>query len=244
MTPIRLLIVKLLQKTKLNKLAHQIYYTYVHGFNPATKEIVSAIEIAFKKAMELGTANNGDYYEFGLFKGYAFCYAQKTANKYGFKKMRFFGFDSFKGLPKVQGKDETKEEIFYEGQYACSKEKVIENLNYNGVDWNKTFLIEGFFEDSLNEPTKEKHHMNKVAVALIDCDLYSSTVEVLNFLEKLIMNKTILIFDDWNCFGKDNERGQRKAFREFIERNRHLSAEEMFTYGLYGQAFVIKLTSV
>lgn len=45
------------------------------------------------------------------------------------------------------------------------------------------------------------------------------------------MNKTILIFDDWNCFDKDNERGQRKAFREFLERNKHLSAEDLFTYG-------------
>jgi hypothetical protein len=244
MKPIRLLIVNFLQKTKLNKLAHKIYYTYFHGFKPATKEIGSAIEIAFKKAMELGTANNGDYYEFGLFKGYAFWYAQNTANKYGLKRMRFFGFDSFQGLPKVKGKDETKEEIFYEGQYTCLKEKVIENLERNGVDWKKTFLIEGFFENSLNESTKENHHMNKVAVALIDCDLYSSTVEVLKFLENIIMNETILIFDDWNCFDKDNERGQRKAFREFIERNRHLSAEDLFTYGFYGQAFVIKMDSV
>lgn len=244
MTPLRLLIVKFLQKTKLNKLAHRIYYTYFHGFNPATKEITSAIEIAFKKAMELKTTNIGDYYEFGIFKGYAFWYAQNTATTYGFNKMRFFGFDSFRGLPKVQGKDKTKEEIFYEGQYTCSKQEVIENLNSNGVDWNRTFLIEGFFENSLNETTKEKYYMNKVAVALIDCDLYSSTVDVLKFIENLITNKTILIFDDWNCFEKDHERGQRKAFREFLEKNRQLSAEELFSYGLYGQAFVIKRNSV
>jgi hypothetical protein len=32
---LRPLMVKLLQKTHLNKLAHKIYYSYVHGFKPA-----------------------------------------------------------------------------------------------------------------------------------------------------------------------------------------------------------------
>jgi hypothetical protein len=239
MSSIRLIIVKFLQKTKLNKLAHKIYYSYFHGFNPATKEIISALEIAFQKSSELGTINQGDYYEFGIFKGYAFWYAQKIANQHNSNKMNFWGFDSFQGLPPVKEKDKTQEEIFYQGQYSCIKDKVIDNLKNQGVDWNRTFLIEGYFEDSLKEELKQKHSMNKVAVALIDCDLYYSTVEVLSFIENLIMDKTILIFDDWNCFDKDNERGQRKAFREFLDKNQNLSAEELFSYGLYGQAFIL-----
>ena len=41
---IRVLIVKFLQKTKLNKLAHKIYYRYVHGFDTATKDLLPALE--------------------------------------------------------------------------------------------------------------------------------------------------------------------------------------------------------
>lgn len=244
MSPARLIIVKFLQKTKLNKIAHKIYYRYFHGFEPATKDIISALETAFETVVQSETANSGDYYEFGVFKGYAFWQAQKIANEHGLQNMRFFGFDSFKGLPKVQGRDETKEDVFYEGQYSCSKDNVVENLNSKGVDWNRTFLIEGFFEDSLNAKAKEKYRMNKIAVALIDCDLYSSTVEVLGFIKNLLNNKTILIFDDWNCFDGDNEKGQRKAFREFLARNKHFSVEELFTYGLYGQAFLLETNAV
>ncbi|NEQ76180.1 MAG: hypothetical protein F6K23_25955 [Okeania sp. SIO2C9] len=239
MKSIRLLIVKILQATKLNKFAHKIYYRYIHGFNTASSGLVAAQELIFNTAIEMGIANKGDYCEFGIFKGYAFWNAQKIAKKYELNNMRFFGFDSFKGLPEIQEEDLTKEEVFYQGQYSCSKENVTNNLNSKGVDWKKTFLIEGFFEESLNEDTKQKYNLDKIAIALIDCDLYSSTVEVLDYIQDMIMDKTILIFDDWNCFDKDDNRGQRKAFREFIENNTHLSAKEFISYGVYGQTFII-----
>jgi hypothetical protein len=47
------------------------------------------------------------------------------------------------------------------------------------------------------------------------------------------------MFDDWNCFGKDNIRGQRKAFNEFLEKNNDFSAQPYFSYSLYGQTFLI-----
>ena len=236
---LRLLIVKFLQKTKLNKLAHKIYYNYVHGFNTASSGLENALELIFQKSIELGVASKGDYYEFGIFKGYAFWYAQKVAKNYNLNHMKFFGFDSFKELPEIEKKDITKEEVFYQGQYSCSKEKVINNLNSKKVDWNKTFLVEGFFNKSLNEENKKKYNLDKIAIALIDCDLYSSTVEVMNYIQNMIINNTILIFDDWNCFDKDNNRGQRRAFREFLENNKQFSAQEFISYGGYGQAFII-----
>lgn len=35
LSKLRPLIAKVLQKTHLNKIAHKIYYGYVHGFNPS-----------------------------------------------------------------------------------------------------------------------------------------------------------------------------------------------------------------
>ena len=81
--------------------------------------------------------------------------------------------------------------------------------------------------------------MDKIAVALIDCDLYSSTAEVLNFIKDMLSNKCILMFDDWNCFGKDKIRGQRKAFNEFLEKNNDFVAKPYFSYSLYGQTFFV-----
>ena len=97
----------------------------------------------------------------------------------------------------------------------------------------------GFFNDSLNDKTRKTFDMKKISVALIDCDLYSSTVDVLNFIQKMVIDKTILIFDDWNAFDKDNNRGQRKAFREFSASNKNITAEDYFSYGAYGKVFIL-----
>ena len=108
----------------------------------------------------------------------------------------------------------------------------VANLNAaGGIDWERTFRIPGYFEKSLTPELIEKHRIRKVGVALIDCDLYSSTVEVLNFLRALIGDKTVLVMDDWNCFGADDNKGQRRAMREFLETESHLSLEPLLSYG-------------
>ena len=104
-----------------------------------------------------------------------------------------------------------------------------------GRGLERTHLVEGYFEHSLNDELKARLRPRRIAIALIDCDLYESTVLVLNFIEDLIVEGTILLFDDWNCFHADGERGQRKAFADFLERNGQLSAQAMFSYGRYGQ---------
>jgi hypothetical protein len=235
----RLLIVKFLQLTKMNKFMHKIYYQYLHGFNTANKDVLPALEKCLKKSQNLGTSNEGGYYEFGIFKGFSFWFAQNKAKELGLEKLRFFGFDSFEGLPTIEGVDKTRRNIFYRGQYSCSQNDVVKNLDKYGVDWSRTFLIKGFFKDSLNERIKKQHKMDKIAIALIDCDLYSSTVEVLNFIKDMLIDNSILMFDDWNCFDKDNLKGQRKALKEFLEQNSHFAAQPYFSYSLYGQTFFI-----
>ena len=82
--------------------------------------------------------------------------------------------------------------------------------------------------------------MKSVSIALIDCDIYESTKDVLRFLEDLIDENTILILDDWNSFGGDESKGQRRAVREFLERVRVWRFEDFFSYGDYGQVFIVK----
>lgn len=240
---IRSYIVKGLRKAKLNKLAHKIYYKYLHGFNAAIIDTLPAVDRCLRAARESGVVENGDYYEFGLFKGYTFWHAQRTAESLGIEHMRFFGFDSFAGLPEVTGIDETKDSEFYKGQYSCNKEQVIENLNLKGVNWDRTFLIEGFFKESLSESSRCAYVMRTVAVALIDCDLYSSTVEVLKFIREGLVDGSILMFDDWNCFDRSNEKGQRRAFAEFLSQDQNWTADEFFEYGPHGAVFLMRHTN-
>ena len=47
---IRPLIVKVLQKTGLNRVAHRIYYRHVHGFDTANRAVLTALERSFELA--------------------------------------------------------------------------------------------------------------------------------------------------------------------------------------------------
>lgn len=235
----RQLAVRLLQATRLNRLAHRLYYNHVHGFDSASRSTVEAIQKSFDLAQQQGSLDGGDYYEFGLFKGYSFWSAQQKANACGAQSMHFFGFDSFEGLPEVTGPDKTERDHFYKGQYHCSYDTVRGSLDATGVDWSRTTLIRGYFNESLEDELHREHGMRPISIALIDCDLYSSTVDVLRFIDPLIQDQSILIFDDWNCFDGDNEKGQRRAFAEIIERRVDLRAEPLFEYGIWGKVFRI-----
>jgi O-methyltransferase len=236
----RTLIVKSLQRFRVNKLAHKVYYRYLHGFDAANRSILPALERCFARAKQVRQSDGGDYMEFGLFKGYSFWYAQHLANKHHMKATRFFGFDSFKGLPPPGDIDSTPQNIFYEGQYSYGKSDVVSNLDSKGVDWSRTYLIDGFFNDSLVPSLKNQYKMRSVSIALIDCDLYASTLDVMFFLESLIESNTILMFDDWNCFDGDETKGQRRAAREFLDQSTRWRFEDWFSYGDYGQVFIVR----
>ena|GEM_PF-720964 len=179
----------------------------------------------------------GDYYEFGMYRGYTFWYAQRSANKLGLK-LNFYGFDSFQGVPQPEP-DEVNE--FKKGDYACSREQVERHLRMaGGVDWTRTHLIEGFYENSLQPALKAQLNMGPVAVALIDCDLYQSTLHVLRFLDSLLQDGSILMFDDWNCFNQSDEQGERRAFREFLEQHPQWRSESFVSFGWHGQSFVLR----
>jgi hypothetical protein len=52
-------------------------------------------------------------------------------------------------------------------------------LNAKGAEWSRMHLIEGYFEYSLNDELKAELRERRIAIALIDCDLYESTAVVL-----------------------------------------------------------------
>ena len=203
------------------------------GFRPSSRWHRQALEKAFDYAMRLGVANRGDYYEFGIYKGYCLWYAGTIARKHGLR-MRFFGFDSFAGIPKPTGIDANGD--FYEGQFACSLSSVRHNLVSHGADMSSITLVKGYFNHSLVRAAYTKYKLKKIAIALIDCDLYSSTNSVLEFVKPLLQKHTILLFDDWNSFDADENRGQRRSLREFLERNPTIKLEKGYTFGWHGLA--------
>jgi hypothetical protein len=181
----------------------------------------------------------GDYLEFGVFKGARLIQAYESATylaKYigagkdpylqkmsarNLDAMRFFGFDSFEGLPKAGELDVAKgqEEWIGEGSFNASLDEVKRAMPKKGLTSGRIRLIKGWFNDTLNENTKVEHEIKCASIVYIDCDYYESTVPALEFVTDLLVDGSILIFDDWFLFRGRSDRGEQRAFAEWKERH-------------------------
>jgi len=142
------------------------------------------------------------FYEFGLFQGFSFWYANNLAYEMGMS-MEFHGFDSFQGLPPSEVDIHRN---WAPGNYACSLEQVQDSLTKWGMPL-KFHLHRGWYSKQLFSTVAKRHALPVAGIALIDCDLYESAREVLSFLETLMAKNTILMFDDYNAFGGDSNHG-------------------------------------
>ena len=61
--------------------------------------------------------------------------------------------------------------------------------------WGFEF-IKGFYKDSLTAELQQQMLENPPSIVHIDVDLYSSTIEVLEWLDKISLPMAIYIFDD------------------------------------------------
>ena len=94
----------------------------------------------------------GDYYEFGLYRGYTFWYAQHAADRAGLATMRFFGFDSFAGLPEIGEKTIKLKAFSFQATTGATRDEVEKQLTEHGFDWSRATLTEGF----LMHPSRRK----------------------------------------------------------------------------------------
>jgi O-methyltransferase len=104
----------------------------------------AAAELAMQWRKHRG---QGDYLEFGTFRGRSFTAFFRAAEKSGLKDMRFFGFDSFVGLPETptcrQPTDSSRPGAFVAGNYACSQDEFQDILINNNVDMSREEIAEG-----------------------------------------------------------------------------------------------------
>jgi hypothetical protein len=184
----------------------------------------------------------GDYLEFGVSTGRTFVAAWEHAQRAGLARMRFFAFDSFRGLPEARGVDALgfQHAAFEAGAYACSDEEFRALLKRRGVDASRVTLVPGWYSEVLNPATASTLPLKTAAVVWIDCDFYESTVSVLDFLTPYVQDGTLLVFDDWFCFRGDPERGEQRAFREWLERNTSIRATELLRFGWHGTSFILR----
>lgn len=146
------------------------------------------------------TVANGHVYQFGVYKGQSMRLLRQI-----FKNSSMFGFDSFEGLPKdVRGKEPWKPGMFRSDPRAS----LLRDLNRANAPVQ---FVSGFYSESLTKAgLVQQLGMQPAKYVDVDVDLYSSTVDVLDFLfvHGLIAPGTVIGFDDfWSiaCLSNSDE---------------------------------------
>ncbi len=124
-----------------------------------------------------------DYLEFGVFEGESI---RQWAGLNRDPQSRFYGFDSFAGLPETW--KHTSKAV--PAGFFSTGGKVPE------IDDPRVQFVVGTFQESLGPFLEEWRPRNRLVV-LLDADLYSSTLFVLSSLSRYLVPGTILLFDDF-----------------------------------------------
>lgn len=183
----------------------------------------------------------GDYLEFGVFKGSTFFEVYRIAKAKRLNDMRFFAFDSFEGLPESKGIDKESRQ-FEKGEYHATIEQFKSHIKKHAVtggDPKDIVVVPGWFDKVLKPELKSRLKMKSAAVVWIDSDLYESAVQVLDFVVDLLVDGTIIVFDDWFLFKGNPNKGEQRAFREWLVKHREIKVSEYHKYFWHGNSFIV-----
>ena len=162
----------------------------------------------------------GDIVECGIWRGGNLFLAKKIQDKYYNEiKRKFYGFDTFEGMPQPSAYDGEKINKIYqsfkdknEPWTKASLDDVKNSSKKLFSDINQFNFIKGKVEETLLD---KKNLPNKISLLRLDTDLYESTKIELEILYPLLVEKGILIIDDYGDF-----QGCRKAVDEyFLDKN-------------------------
>lgn len=178
----------------------------------------------------------GDYAEFGVYQGASFISSYSAAARLRLQHMRFFAFDSFRGLPQPANPHDV--EPFRAGAFAAPMAIFEKALKRARVDLERVVIIPGWFNVVLSQEIKTEHGLTRVAIAWIDCDLYESTIPVLEFLVDILEEGAILVFRDWYCYRGDRNQGEQRAVKEWLERYPDVALIPYRSISWNGEAFL------
>lgn len=191
----------------------------------------------------------GDYYEFGVWRGQTFIYAYLRLIQTAKKRLKnsssiginlnadikrrnilestiFHAFDSFEGLPELTLEDKYSDD-FFKGQFSAGTEVLNALMRKFNVPENRVRIHKGWFSENCNYDYSKKKNLKKASIVWLDCDLYSSAKDCFNLITHLIQDGTVLIIDDWFSNKGSPIHGVQKAFYEWSKKE-HISSEWTF----------------
>lgn len=177
------------------------------------------LEIGLNEARDLIEKADGLVCEFGVASGRSFRMTKEMLPL----ETAVHGFDTFTGIPQAWGKEPV-------GTYSTGgKIPRVEG---------KAFFYKGLFSKTI--PSFLEEHDGPLAFANIDCDLYSSTYDILELLRNRIVPGTIIVFDEYLCYPSWRE-DEFRAWRECCKRFGW--TYEYLAFSLVTKQAVLRVTS-
>ena len=147
----------------------------------------------------------GDVIEVGCNAGESSIVIQKVLNEYAPEK-QFHVFDSFEGLPELQGED-VKDDVYGKGWMTAKLDQFKKNFSEVGLEL--PHIHQGWFEDTVPSGLPDQ-----ISFAIVDGDLYTSTKHVLPYVYDRLSPGAICLFGiyyDEKIFPRTNTAGPYKS---------------------------------
>lgn len=175
------------------------------------------------------------YCEFGIFDGRTFSIAY-----HALKKMcnHFYAFDSFEGIGDALAEETSH---FSDGDFYANQNSFWYNMQDAGADTSRITAIPGLFHTSLHNKTPSDFGISHIFCAHIDVDVYAPALQALQFITPALVDGALILFDDYDNMAADNNRGERRAFREWLAETGY-DAELYRSYQTFSRAFIIHKT--
>lgn len=193
-----------------------------------TRTLMQGIEYLFLSGVEghiaeFGTATGLTATSLAMALTKAKSFYAHIDRMHGISNRNLYLFDSFQGLPQARsGPDQQAPHVISGiwGKGACKALNAVQLMDMvsGHTEKDSIHIFEGWYQDTL--PQIEKGV--KFALVHLDCDLYESTFQVLDYLlaNNHLSNGCLLFFDDWNCNHGSTSFGQRRAWEECVEKYR------------------------
>jgi O-methyltransferase len=178
----------------------------------------------------------GAYAEFGSWSGQTMTLAYQASRRVGLNCL-LWAFDSFQGLPPSADPRDAHRK-WQVNAMTMPLEEFHATLADRGVPRDAYRVVPGFYEKTLR--LDDPDLPTDIALAYIDCDMYSSTASVLRFLAPRLKHGMILALDDYFCYSPTQTSGEKLAFEEFFEKRREWRLVPYRQYGSSSQAFVLE----
>jgi O-methyltransferase len=181
---------------------------------------------------------SGDYLEFGSWSGNTFTLAYQQSRRVGHQCM-LWSFDSFQGLPDQAGAED-EHPHWQKAAMSMSLQQFNDICRQHNIPVSDYQVVPGYYTDTIGNESNLGVFPRDVALAYIDCDMYSSTKVVLSFLASRLKHGMIIAFDDYYCFSKSTLAGERKAFLEFTASNCRFNFAAYVQFGWHGMSFIVE----